>query len=53
MYIFSVFELVTYKKHENGCKAVYIGIHNYITRNVYNESFIVSQEPKGKKRKNS
>ncbi len=39
------------KKRENGCKAVYIGKQKDITRNVYNESFIVSQEPQGKKRK--
>ncbi len=45
--------LLPTKKHENGCKAVYIGIHNYITRNVYNECFTVSQEPQDKKRKNS
>ncbi len=48
-----VFELFTYKKRENGCKALYIGKQNDITRNVYNEDFIVSQEPQGKNRKNS
>ncbi len=47
----SVFELVTYKKRENACKALYIGKQKDITRNVYNECFIVSQEPQGKKRK--
>ncbi len=52
-YILSVFELVTYKKRENGCKALYIGKQKEITRNVYDECFIVSQEPQGKKRKNS
>ncbi len=41
----SVFEIVTYKKHENGWKALYIGKENDITRNVYNECFTVSQEP--------
>ncbi len=50
---FCVFELVTYKKRENGCKALYIGKQKDITRNLYNECFIVSQEPQGKKRKNS
>ncbi len=29
------------KKRENGYKAVYIGKQKNITRNVYNESFIV------------
>ncbi len=50
--IFIVFELVTYKKQENACKALYIGKEKDITRNVYNECFIVSQEPQGIKRKN-
>ncbi len=49
----SVFELVTYKKRKNECKAVYIGQQKDITRNVYDECFIVSQEPQNKKRKNS
>ncbi len=53
MYILSVFELVTYKKREKGCKAIYIGKQKNIARNVYNKSFIVSQQPQCKKRKNS
>ncbi len=53
MYIFSGFELFTYKKRENGWKALYIGIEKDITRKVYNECFIVSQQPQGKNRKNS
>ncbi len=51
IYILSVFEPVTYKKRENGCKPLYIGKQKDITRNIYNECFIVSQEPQGKKRK--
>ncbi len=50
-YILSVFELLTFKKRENGLKALYIGIQKDITRNVYNECFIVSQQPQGKNRK--
>ncbi len=49
----SVFELVTYKKRENAWNPLYIWKQKEITRNVYNEYFIVSQEPQGKKRKNS
>ncbi len=52
-YILSVFELVTYKKRENACKPLYIGKQKEITRNVYNECFTVSQDPQGKKHKNS
>ncbi len=49
MYILSVFEPVTYKKkRENGCKPLYIGKQKDITRNLYNECFIVSQQPQGK-----
>ncbi len=33
----SVFEIVTYKKRENGCKALAIGKEKDITRNMYNE----------------
>ncbi len=39
------------KKCENGLKALYIGKQKNITRNVYNECFIISHEPQGKKRK--
>ncbi len=49
----NVFELLTYKINENGWKALYIGIQKDITRNVYNECFIDSQESQGKKRKKS
>ncbi len=52
MYILSVFEHVTYKNCENGCKTLCIGKQNDITRIEYNECFIVSQEPQGKKRIN-
>ncbi len=52
-YILCVFELVSYKKHENGWKAFYIEKQKDITRNVYNESFIISQETQCIKRKNS
>ncbi len=45
--------LLPTKKRKNGCKALYIGKQKDITRNVYNECFIVSQEPQGKKQKNS
>ncbi len=48
MYILSVFEPVTYKKRENGCKPLYIGKQKDIMRNLYNECFIVSQQPQGK-----
>ncbi len=47
MYIFSVFELAICKN-----KALYIGKEKDNKRNVYNEYFIVSQEPQRKKRKN-
>ncbi len=53
-YILSIFELVTNKKkkREYRCKALYIRKQKHITRNVYNEYFIVSQEPRSKKHKN-
>ncbi len=51
-YNFCVFELVTNKKkRENECIALYIGKQKNITRNVYNECFIISHEPQRKKRK--
>ncbi len=50
-YILSVFEILTYKKRENGWKVLYIGKQKDITRNLYNECFIVSQELQGKKHK--
>ncbi len=52
-YILSVFELVTYKKCKNGCKAFYIRTQKDFTRNVNNECFIVLKQPQGNKRKNS
>ncbi len=43
-----------HKKRKNGWKALYIRKKKKgITRNVYNEIFIVSPESQGKKRKNS
>ncbi len=36
---------------ENGWKAVYIGIQKDITRNVYNECFIVQKNHKAKNAK--
>ncbi len=48
----SVFQLVTYKNCENEWKALYIGKQKDIKRNVYNECFIVLQEPQGKKTEN-
>ncbi len=45
-YILSVFELVTCKKHENWCKALYIGKQKDIARKVYNECFIVQKNHK-------
>ncbi len=51
--IFCVHELVIYKKCENACKVLYIRKQKDITRNVYNECFIVLKEPKGNKLKNS
>ncbi len=52
-YILIVFELVTYKKRENWCKALYIRKQKDFARKVYNEFFYSSKEPKGKKHKNS
>ncbi len=43
-YILSVFELVTYKKGEIGCKALAIGKQKDITRNVYNECLIIFEQ---------
>ncbi len=47
-YILSVFELITYKKRENWCKALYIGKQKDIARKVYNECFIVQKNHKAK-----
>ncbi len=41
---FVCFEHVTYKKRKNECKALHIGKQKDITRNVYNECFIVSRQ---------
>ncbi len=41
MYILSVFELVTNKKRDKGCKAVPFGKEKDITRNMYNECLII------------
>ncbi len=51
-YIFIVFDLVTYKKRENSCKALYIWKQKDIARKVYNECFIVQKNHKAKKTQN-
>ncbi len=47
----SAFEIVTYKKHENRWKALYIGKQKDITRKVYNVCFIIYKNYKAKNAK--
>ncbi len=50
-YILSDFELVTYKKLENSCKALYIGKQKDIARKLNNDCFIVQKNHKAKNAK--
>ncbi len=51
VYFFLVFELFTYKKRENGYKALYTGKPRDIARKVYNKCFIVQKNHKAKNAK--
>ncbi len=51
MYILIVFDLVTYKKRENSCKALYIGKQKDIARKVNNDCFIIQKNHKAKSAK--